>query len=192
MRPGPKYLNSDSVSVLIRTSCTTHLSLWKKTRRVFFISFSLTTTLLSQLNKWCQVFRINYRLTTPLGEIGHLILISDASNATNQSYEIQVSLHSTPFYSILLHFTPFYSNSLQFTAKQWIGWNEKDKLPMWFVFETPSFFFRAPSISTAFSLVYLAQLKIEKKKKKKKNSTYSTASYTQYHSPSNGSNRISM
>ena len=161
----------------------------KKTRRVFFISFSLTTTLLSQLNKWCQVFRINYRLTTPLGEIGHLILISDASNATNQSYEIQVSLHSTPFYSILLHFTPFYSNSLQFTAKQWIGWNEKDKLPMWFVFETPSFFSEPRQFQPLFRLFIGRNSKL---KKKKKNSTYSTASYTQYHSPSNGSNRISM
>ena len=159
MRPGPKYLNSDSVSVLIRTSCTTHLSLWKKkTCRVFFISFSLTTTLLSQLNKWCQVFRINYRLTTPLGEIGHLILISDASNATNQSYEIQVSLHSTPFYSILLHFTPIHCKTMN-----WMKWKGQiaDVIRFW----NAVIFFRAPSISTAFSLVYWAQLKIEKKKK---------------------------
>ena len=107
------------------------------------------------------MFRINYRLTTPLGEIGHLILISDASNATNQSYEIQVSLHSTPFYSILLQFTPIHCKTMN-----WMKWKGQiaDVIRFW----NAVIFFRAPSISTAFSLVYWAQLKIEKKKKKKK------------------------
>ena len=159
MRPGPKYLNSDSVSVLIRTSCTTHLSLWKKTRRVFFISFSLTTTLLSQLNKWCQVFRINYRLTTPLGEIGHLILISDASNATNQSYEIQVSLHSTPFYSILLHFTPIHCKTMN-----WMKWKGQiaDVIRFW----NAVIFFPSPvNFNRFFACLFGATQNWKKKKK---------------------------